>query len=120
MHRVFLRDKGTHMEFFAVGLLEMIVLLAGSGGLASNDLVSLVQAEDYFKVRNIAVSADKMAELAGKDPADGKTQVQQLLAIRWLGENAADTKKADGARALLEQIAAGKKAQDPHGFARGH
>ncbi len=108
------------MEFVGLGLMEILLLLASSAGLPANDLVSLIQPEDYFKARKIDVEADKMVELAGKDPKDGKTQVQQLLAIRWLGDNPAQTKKADGARALLEQIAAGKKGQDPHGFARGH
>jgi hypothetical protein len=100
--------------------MGLLLLLAGSAGLPANDIVSLMQPEDYFKARKIDVSADKMVELAGKDPADGKTQIQQLLAIRWLGDNAAQAKKADGARALLEQLAEGKKAQDPHGFAKGH
>src|SRR5262249_13822868 len=49
---------------------------------------------------------------------DGKTQAQQLLAIRWLGEHPDQVKKADGARAVLEQIADGKKAQDGTGFAK--
>jgi hypothetical protein len=108
------------MSFVGVGMMEILLLLAGSSGLPANDLVSLIQAEDYFKARKIEVSAEKMVELAGKDPADGKTQIQQLLAIRWLGDNAEQTKKADGARALLERIAEGKKAQDPLGFAKGH
>jgi hypothetical protein len=43
--------------------------------------------------------------------------VAQLLAIRWLGAHKAEGEKA---RALLEQIAGGKKAQDPIGFARDH
>ncbi len=108
------------MEAVGFGMMEIVLLLAGSAGLPANDLVSLIQAEDYFKVRNVAVSAEKMVELAGKDPTDGKTQVQQLLAIRWLGDHAAETKKADGARELLQQLAGGKKAQDPHGFAKDH
>ena len=108
------------MSMVGIGLMELLILIAGSAGLPSNDAVSLVQPEDYFKARNITVSADRMAELAAKDPADGKTQVQQLLAIRWLGENPVDTKKAAGARALLEQIAAGKKVRDAQGFAKLH
>lgn len=60
----------------------------------------------------------RIVETAGKEPADGKTQIAQLLAIRWLGENSEQTKKDAKARALLEDIAAGKKAQDPQGFAK--
>src|SRR5260370_14372748 len=104
----------------AIGLLEMLVLLAGTAGLPANDLVSMIQADDYFAARSIAVNAKQMTELADKEPADGKKQVQQLLAIRWLGENPLATRKDVGAHEVLEQIAAGKKGQDLHGFARGH
>ncbi len=61
-----------------------------------------------------------MIELAGKDPTEPKTQVAQLLALRWLGAHPEEAKKSDKARALLEQIAQGKKAQDSYGFARGY
>lgn len=94
--------------------------LAGGLGLPANDIVSLVPIEGYFKSHGITASPRTMFELAAKEPADPRTQVRQLLAIRWLGENAAQTMKTEGAHALLEQIAAGKKAQDAHGFARGH
>jgi hypothetical protein len=104
--------------FVAFSLIEFLVLLGSTASSPTHDLVSLIRAEDYFKARNIAVKAEQMVSLALKEPADGKTQVQQLLAIRWLGENPAVAKKAEGARAALEQIAAGKKAQDPQGFAR--
>ncbi len=108
------------MAMVSFGLMEILLLLASSAGIPANDLVSLVPVEDYFKSRMIEVSADKMIEFAGKAPADSKTSVQQLLAIRWLGENPDAAKKGKGARDLLEQIAAGKKAQDSHGFAKAH
>src|SRR5215472_8383497 len=104
--------------FVAFSLIEFLVLLGSTASSPTHDLVSLIRAEDYFKARNITIKPEQMVSLALKEPADGKTQVQQLLAIRWLGENPAAAKKAEGARAALEQLAAGKKAQDPQGFAR--
>jgi hypothetical protein len=103
------------MAFIGVG--EILVLLALSGGV-SNDLASLVNAEDYFKARNIDIKVEKMVELVGNQPADAKASFGQLLAIRWLGQHAAEAKKDKKARDLLQQIADGKKAQDPQGFSR--
>lgn len=95
----------------------IIMALIGSSG-APVDSVSLLDPEDYFQTRSIDVKVDKLIELAGKDPSDGRTQIAQLLAIRWLGEHAAEAKKDKSVRPLLEQIAAGKKAQDSQGFAK--
>src|SRR5262249_32852903 len=97
--------------------MQLLALLALSGG-ASTDVVSWLLPEHYFKAHQIDVTAAKMVELAGKDPADAKTSIAQLLAIRWLGEHPGEVKKAAAARDLLQQIAQGKKAQDPQGFAR--
>jgi hypothetical protein len=95
----------------------LIVILAAGHGNFTSDLVSLIEPADYFKSRKIEINADRMLELAGKNPSDGKTQIAQLLAIRWLGAH-----KAEGERAhsILGQIAGGEKAQDPSGFARDY
>jgi hypothetical protein len=94
-----------------------ILLMVGVGGNGSKDLVSLVDAPQYFKSRGIELKLEKMLELAGKTPADGKEQVQQLLAIRWLGEHPEAVKKTGNARETLRAIADGKQGKDPQGFA---
>ena len=76
--------------------------------------------QDYFKSRHIEIKATDLADLAAKEPADGKTQVAQLLAIRWLGEHGAEVKKASKVRETLEEIALGKKGKDAQGFARDY
>ena len=105
------------MEIFAFGPLLML-LLSGGGG---SDLLTLLNAEDYFRTRGIETRVEKMMELASRAPADSKASVQQLLALRVLGEQA-DKLKASKEfaeyREILTQIAAGKKAQDNLGFAR--
>jgi len=99
-------------------ILALLLLFTNSGG----DLVTLLNAEDYFRTRGIDMEVAKLLELAGKDPVDGKTQIQQLLALRVLGENAQKYKEhfqGDAAkRKLLDDVAAGIKAQDKQGFAR--
>ena len=105
-------------SFVVFDFVRVLVLLGASVSSPTHDLVSLLRAEDYFKASNIAVKPEQMVALALKEPSDGKTQIQQLLALRWLGENPAAAKKTAGARAALEDIAAGKKAADPQGFAR--
>jgi hypothetical protein len=99
-----------------IGVIGMILLVSLSGS-GTNELISLIDAQAYFKHHQITVSAESMEKLAGADPTDGKTQVLQLLAIDWLGDNAADGKSV---RATLESIAQGKKAQDAVGFAKVH
>src|SRR5258708_33287214 len=100
----------------AISGLEFLLLFFM--GTANNDLVSLIDAEDYFKAHEITVEAGALANLASQDPADGKAQITQLLAIRWLGEHADLVRKNEGIRAGLEAIAKGKKAQDSLGFAK--
>src|SRR5262249_49885086 len=85
-----------------------------------NDLVSLIDAPAYFQARDIKITPEKMAELAVREPSDGKAQLAQLLALRWLGEEADQVKKAKDFPKILrqvEEIADGKGAQDPQGFA---
>lgn len=104
------------VAFSGVGLLA---ILLGTG--TSTDLASLVPAEDYFRVRGITASVEKLVELAGTEPKDGKAQIQQLLALRLLGEDAAKVKKSqDFAKhvALIKAIADGAKAQDKLGFSK--
>jgi hypothetical protein len=108
------------MSFVALGSMELILLLALSGGGTGNDPVMWMDPQLYFQSREIKLEAAAMVEQAGKDPKDPQAGVAQLLAIRWLGENAAETKQARGARELLEQIAAGQKAQDKLGFSRDY
>src|SRR5207244_7392490 len=103
---------------YAFSMMQFMLLLATTSSGPNHDLLALVRAEDYFQARNIAVKAGDLVKLAEKEPADGKAQVRQLLAIRWLGEHPAETKKADGARAALEDIAASRRARDPQGFAK--
>jgi hypothetical protein len=90
-------------------------LIGGGGG--SLELVSMIDAERYFRMRGMAVSAEQLEALAGKDPSDGKKQIAQLLAIDWLGDHPREGRTA---RTTLQQIAEARKAQDPHGFAREH
>src|SRR5262249_12665071 len=81
---------------------------------------SFVDAEDYFRTRGVILKAEEIAGLVTKEPTDGKAQISQLLAIRWLTNHPIDVKKADGARAALEGVAQGKKAQDSNGFAKDY
>jgi hypothetical protein len=104
-----------------MGAMELLMVALLAGGNALPDAVSFVPPRDYFQVREIQVSAEALIELAAKEPKDAKTQVQQLLALRQLDEDAAELKKAPkyaDYRRTLEQIAAGAKAQDPQGFAK--
>ena len=103
-----------------VSWLGILVLLASGAGSAPRDLVSFVDAEDYFRTRGVVLKAEEIAGLVTKEPTDGKAQISQLLAIRWLAIHPIDVKKADGARSALEAVAQGKKAQDPSGFAKDY
>ena len=101
------------------GLMGLLLLLSNTSG----DLVTTMNADDYFRIRGIDTGLDKMMELAAKDPVDGKTQIQQLLALRVLGESPKKFKdhfKAAAAAKLkiLKDIGLGKKAQDKEGFAQ--
>ena len=104
-----------------LGLSEFLLLVIL--GASPADLLSLIHADDYFQHRKIDVTVEKMIELAGKDPVDGKTQIQQLLALRVLGDDVEQVKKSPQHPAAMEplkDIAAGMKAQEAHGFAKGY
>jgi hypothetical protein len=106
------------MAMVSLGLFELLILIASSSGGPNHDLVALIPAADYFKARNIKLDAATMLELAGKDPADGKTQLQQLVALRWLRDNPDEARKMRATRNVLDAIAAGKMGQDPQRFAQ--
>ena len=109
------------MMFF--GFAEVLVLAVLSGGTTSTDLVALVQPKHYFEYRQFEPSIDKMVDLAGEDPKDAKTQITQLTSLRYLADESAALKKSPkyaAHRQALEEIAAGKKAQDPEGFAKDY
>ncbi len=105
----------------AIGMIELLALFFFAGGDIKGDLISFVDADDYFQAHSIKVSNDKMLELAATDPKDGVTQARQLLAIRVLGERRAElvnAKAVEKATQLLSDIAAGNKAQDELGFSK--
>jgi hypothetical protein len=104
-----------------LGFAEILMLLFLSGGGMNTDLASLLPAPTYFKSRGIDISVEKAAELAGKDPVDGKAQIGQLVALKYLADEAVKLKSSpnyEQHRQLLAAIAAGKKANDPQGFAK--
>jgi hypothetical protein len=92
-----------------------MVLMAGFTGPV--DLVSVIDAQHYFKSRQIAMKPEKLLELAAKSPTGAKEEIAQLLAIRWLGAHPAAVKKIENAREILRQIADGTKGKDKLGFA---
>ena len=100
-----------------LGGMEILMLLAMGGG--QTDALSYLDPVRYFESRKIPVTVEKMVELSGQDPTDGKKQVQQLFALRWLAKNA-DKVKADPKfaqiKAHVTDIAAGKKGRDLQGF----
>jgi hypothetical protein len=71
-----------------------LLLLLLFGGSAGSDLVSMLDPGVYFQARQIDLSLDKMASLAGATPEDGKAQVMQLVALRYLAEHS-DTLQRD-------------------------
>jgi hypothetical protein len=98
-------------------LLWLTMTGAGSGGI---DIVSLIPPREYFKAREIEPSIEKLVELAGASPTSGKTQIAQLLALRLLATEAESLKKSPilaKTRELLQEIAHGRRAKDPTGFA---
>jgi hypothetical protein len=102
------------MQAAGPALSQVLLLLLSLGG-TSNDLVALIDAPAYFQSRGIEMTLDKMLELA-QQTGDGKAQIQQLLAIRQLGEGFSKDKVKT--TAILTPIAKGEKAQDRLGFAR--
>lgn len=101
-----------NMPFFAIFLLLT--------GYSANDLVSLIDAEDYFTSRQMKATVPRMLELAGKNLVEGKDQAAQLLAIRWLGEHAEEIRKDKTALETLEAIVAEKKGRDARGFTKNY
>lgn len=103
------------------GFAEILVLAVMSGGMSNADLVTIVQPSHYFKSRQIEISIDKAIELAGQEPKTAKAQIMQLTAMRYLTNDADALKKSPkyaAHRRTIEQIAAGKIAADPQGFAQ--
>jgi hypothetical protein len=103
----------------AMGGMELIFILGLLAGGGSLDIASSLPAKEYFKARDIEVSADKLMELAGQDPDTGKKQIGQLIALGHLAKEPDLLKKSDKLaqhRRLLGEIAQGKKANDPNGF----
>jgi hypothetical protein len=103
-----------------MGAMELLVMLALTGGGTANDLAAWLNGEDYFKSRQIDMKIEKMIELANTPPTTAKASIAQLLAVRWLGEHPAEAKKDKNVRELLVQIALGKKNVDAQGFARDY
>src|SRR6266404_8913580 len=104
-----------------VGLPEVLMLFLLTGSPSGTDLLALADPAGYFAARQIEVSIDKMAGLAAEAPTDAKGQVMQLLALRYLAEHPDKLRRAQGYaghRRSLEDIAAGKKAQDALGFSK--
>jgi hypothetical protein len=106
------------MEMFFMGGPVVIILMGLAGGNATHDLVSLIEAPDYFKAREIEVKPETLLRLAGKTPTDAASSIHQLLAIRWLGEHAGDLRQLKSGRETLQAIADGTQGKDPLGFAR--
>jgi hypothetical protein len=107
---------------FGMGLIEILMLVFMTGG-ATSDLVSVLPPAAYFKSRGIDINIDKAVELAAKDPVNGKAQIAQLLALRYLADEAAKLKASPNLerhRQTLTDIATGKNAQDEQGFAKDY
>lgn len=103
----------------APSFLLLLILLGAEPGGVLDDVVSWLSPELYFQSRKIEVNADHLERLADTPPTDGKSSLQQLLAIRWLGEHPAEAKKAKHVRAVLEELASGKRG-DSQGFAKAY
>src|SRR5262249_52835806 len=103
-----------------MGFAEILVifgLLAGGGNV---DIVSTLPAKEYFKARDIEVSAGKLMELGAENPASAKKQFAQLMALSHLASEPdliGKSAKAAEYRKTLGDIASGTKAADPQGFA---
>jgi hypothetical protein len=105
-----------------VGFAEVLLIVMLSGNVPA-DAVSFIPTAHYFKSRNVEASIDKLVDLAKTDPIDPKTQIMQLVAMKALAEDIANLKKAKNLgehRKTLEDIASGKKAADPAGFAKDY
>ena len=103
-----------------LGFLEMIFPIALLVGGGSMDIVSSLPAKEYFKAREMEVSANRLMELAAQSPDSPKNQIGQLFALAHLANEPDLLKKSPKLaehRRLLGEIAQGKKANDPNGFA---
>jgi hypothetical protein len=97
-------------------IIIMLLLSLGGGGDFPNDLVSLIDAGDYFPPRGVELKADNLVQVASKAPTDAKEGLAQLLAIRWLGENQDQLGGSkEAVRKTLQPLAEG-----PEGFARDY
>jgi hypothetical protein len=95
-------------------VLWLYLLLAGFAD-SPCDLVSCIDADDYFHARDVVVTAEKMEALAAKEPTDNAGQLVRLLAIRWLGDH-----RVEAARGTLQRLARGRAARDRLGFAQDY
>jgi len=103
----------------APAFLSVFMLMALGGMGAPNELLSAIDADAYFRSRQVPVTVAKMLELAGKQPTDAKGEVSQLLAIRMLGEEPEEVQKEKEAiLKVLQPLAEGKQPGDKHGFVR--
>jgi hypothetical protein len=103
-----------------LGSIEMVVLLALFTGGGDLDIVSTLPAKEYFKARDVEISAERLMDLASQTPDTGKKQIAQLMALNLLANDTNLLKNAGKAaeyRKTLEDIAQGKKANDSSGFA---
>jgi hypothetical protein len=97
---------------------ELLLLLA-LGGMPVSDVASLLEPAAYLKAHGVEPKAERLAELAAGPAKDGKGQMTQLQAIRWLGGHPAEAKRA-GALDALRAVAEGKEGDDAYGLARAH
>jgi hypothetical protein len=95
-------------------LLVAYLFFAGPFG-TTQDLLGLVDPEDYFQTRHITTAPSTMEKLAQSRPGDARSEVAQLLAIRWLGDH-----RIRAARQTLQQLAHPEPAEDPHGSVRAY
>jgi hypothetical protein len=92
----------------------LLAMLLGPVTGTPAELTALVDPADYFASRRINVGVASLLELASASPTDAKGTFQQLLAIRWLGENRdRHGEHQEAVRRALDRLARG-----PDGFAR--
>src|SRR4051794_27296380 len=104
----------------AMGFAEILVIFGMLAGGGRVDIISTLPAKEYFKARDIEVSADKLMELAVQTPESGKKQFAQLMALSHLAgepDLIGKSTKAAEYQKTLGDIASGTKAADPQGFA---
>ncbi len=102
------------------GLIALLGLFAGGGSI---DIVSSLPAKEYFKARDIEVSANRLMELAVQTPDTAKKQFAQLMALSHLASDIDLIKNSPNAadhRKKLGDITQGKLANDPSNFASSY